>query len=340
MVGRGSFYRKESDVFLRSLWIIIMAALLGGCPDVLFKVVDDDDGSSDDDALTITDIDDIDEDADTEITVEVLIDDVLRSDRTTDVTLRIKCDSTSVAINPTRRRAKDSRAVWDDIELEEHRDADGDSVRCIVTAEAEVNGKDEVATTEFRIRGTAIVAKLTGSRLSFDNIDNDEFVTLVTHEDSSSVCRASLVVWPSSHDNPSVIINGEDRGVVGVRIDRGKADGLHLAGDARRCQLKVGNTLVEIPDHYDYSSDVIKGIEVYDRSRLRIFHNSDSSRTVDLVVYEDTNQKVNATRTLASNSTSTYLTISNAYFERNVDYTVWVRYYNRVVQFTGVDGTW
>lgn len=330
-------------MFLRGLWIVITAALLAGCPDVLLKVVDEDDlYDYDDDRLEITDIDDIDEDdnADTEIDVEVLIDDVISSDETAEVTLSIKCDGRSVSITPKRRKAKDSRVVWRNIEMEDYRDSEGDEVRCIVTARARIDGEDRQETTEFKIRGTNITAKITGSRLSFVNAEDDEFVTIVREDNSGSACRAYLVVWPSNDEEPTFIISGEDRGVAGARIIRGKVEGLHLTGDARRCQLKVGRTLVDIPNEYEYDSDIIKGVDIYSSNRIRVFHNSDSSRSVDIVIYEDTSKKISTTRTLASNSTQTYMNVSNAYFERNVDYTVWVRYYNRVVQFTGVDGTW
>ena len=319
----------------------MVAALLAGCPDVLLKVVDDDDITDyDDDRLEITDIDDIDEDTDTEITVEVRIDDVIEADETAEVLLSIKCDGRSVAVTPTKRKAKDSRVVWEDIEMEDYRDPEGDNVLCVVKVKARVDYEDREETTAFKIRGTIITAKITGSRLSFVNAEDDQFVTLVREDNSSSACRANLVIWPSSNAEPSFVISGEQRGVAGARIIRGKVEGLHLTGDARRCQLKVGKTLVDIPDGYEYDSDVIKDVDIYDSSRLRIFHNSDSSRTVDIVIYEGAGKKISATRTLASNSTQTYVTISNAYFERSVDYTVWVRYYNRVVQFTGVDGTW
>ena len=330
------------EVFLRGLWIVIAAALLSGCPDVLLKVVDDDDINFDDNRLEIVDIDDIDEeDTDTEITVEVLIDDVIESDETAEVTLSIRCDGRSVAVTPTKRKAKNSRVIWEDIELDDYRDSEGDDdVLCIVKAKARIDYEDQEETTEFRIRGSIITAKVTGSRLSFVNAEDDQFVSLVREDNSSSACRANLVIWPSGNGEPSFVISGENRGVAGARITRGKVEGLHLTGDARRCQLKVGKTLVDIPDDYEYDSDVIKGVDIYDSSRIRVFHNSDSSRTVDIVIYEGAGKKISTTRTLASNSTQTYITISNAYFERRVDYTVWVRYYNRVVQFTGVDGTW
>lgn len=327
-------------MFLRSLRVVIVATLLAGCPDVLLEVVDNDDTDYDSDRLEITAIDDIDEDSDTEITVEVLIDDVIRADETAEVTLSIKCDGRSVRINPTRRKAKDSRAVWRDIEMEDYRDAEGDDVLCIVTAKARVDYRDREERIEFKIRGSLITAKITGSRLSFVNAEDDQFVTIVREDDSSSACRANLVVWPSGSEEPSFVISGEDRGVAGARIIRDKVEGLHLTGDARRCQLQVGKTLVDIPDGYEDDSDVIKGVDIYDSNRIRVFHNSDSSRTVDIAIYEGTSKKASTTRTLSSNSTQTYMTISNAYFERRVDYTVWVRYYNRVVQFSGVDGTW
>ena len=326
---------------MRALWIVIVTVLLVGCPDVLLKVVDDDDiYDYDDDRLEITDIYDIDEDTDSEIDVEVLIDDVISADETAEVALSIKCDGRSVSITPSKRKAKDSRVIWEDIEMEDYRHPEGDDVLCIVRAKARVDGEDREETTEFMIRGTIIVAKITGSRLSFENAEDDHFVSIVREDNSSSACRASLVVWPSGNEEPTFVIGGEGRGVAGARIIRGKVEGLHLTGDARRCQLKVGKTMVDIPDEYEYDSDVIKGVDIYDSSRIRIFHNSDSSRTVDIVIYEGAGKKISSTRTLASNSTQSYLSISNAYFERNVDYTVWIRYYNRVVQFTGVDGTW
>ena len=328
------------DVFLRALWVVIVAILLVGCPDVLFKVVDEDDLDNTHDMLEITDIDDIDEDSDTEIDIEIIIDDVIKADKTAEVRLSIKCDGRSVALTPAKRRAKNSKVIWEEVEFDDYRDPEGDDVLCIVTAEAEIDYKDREATTEFKIRGAIIDSKMTGSRLTFLNAEDDQFVTIVREGNSSSACRASLVVWPASMEEPSFIISGEDRGVVGARIIRGKVEGLHLTGDARRCQLKVGKTLVDIPDDYEYDNDVIKGVDIFDTNRIRLFHTSDSSRTVDVVVYEGTGKKTSATRALQSNSTQTYMTISNTYFERNVDYTVWVRYYNRVVQFTGVDGTW
>lgn len=327
-------------MFLRSLCIVVVATLLAGCPDVLLEVVDNDDKDYDSDRLEITAIDDIDEDSDTEITVEVLIDDVIRADETAEVTLSIRCDGRSVSFSPTKRKAKDSRAVWRDIEMEDYHDPDGDDVLCIVKAKARVDYRDREETTEFKIRGTLITAKITGSRLSFVNARDDQFVTIVREDGSSSACRANLVVWPSGSEEPSFVISGEGRGVAGARIIRDKVEGLHLTGDARRCQLQVGKTLVDIPDGYEDDSDVIKGVDIYDSNRIRVFHNSDSSRTVDIAIYEGAGKKASTTRTLSSNSTQTYMTISNAYFERRVDYTVWVRYYNRVVQFSGVDGTW
>ncbi len=324
-------------MFLRSLGVVVAAALLAGCPDVFLKVVDDDDiADYNSDRLEIVDIDDIDEDTDTEITVEVLIDDVIKADKTAEVTLSIKCDGRSVSFTPTKRKAKDSTAVWKDIEMQDYHDPDGDEVLCIVRAKARVDYRDREETTEFRISGAIIDAKITGSRLSFDNAEDDRFVTIVGEDDNSSACRANLVVWPSGSEEPSFIIRGEDRGVAGARIVRGKVDGLHLTGDARRCQLRVGKTRADIPDGYEYDSDVIKEIDIYDSNRIRVTHSSFSGRTVDIVIYEDAGKKANVTKTLSSNSTQTLMIVSNAYFERNVDYTVWARYYNRVVQFSRV----
>ncbi len=325
----------------RSLWFIAAVALLVGCPDVLFKVVDEDDlRDIKYDRLEVTPIDDIDEDSDTEIDVEVVIDDVITADETAEVRLSIKCDGRNVSLTPSKRRARDSKAVWEEVELEDYRDPEGDDVLCIVTARAEVDRREREATAEFYIVGTIITARIAGSRLTFLNAEDDQFLTIVREDNSSSACRANLVVWPASAEEPRFIINGEDRGVAGARIIRGKVEGLHLAGDARRCQLKIGKTLVDIPDDYEYDSDVIRGVDIYDINRVRISHTSDSSRTVDVVIYEGGGKKASATRTLRANSTQTFITISNVYFERNVDYTVWVRYYNRVVQFTGVDGNW
>ena len=322
---------------MRGLWVV--ALLLVGCPDVLLKVVEDDLPRSND-RLTITDIDDIDEESVTEIDIEVNIDAITEADETAEVRLSIRCDGRSVALTPTKRRAKNSEVVWEEVEFEDYRDPEGDDVLCIVTARAEVNYEERETTTEFRIRGTIITAKITGSRLTFINAEDDQFVTIVREDNSNSACRASLVVWPANDEEPSFIIHGEDRGIAGARIVRGRVEGLHLTGDARRCQLKVGKTMVDIPDDYEYDSDIIRGVDVYDTNRLRILHTSASSRTVDIVMYEGKGKKISASRNLASNSTQTYVTISNAYFERNVDYTAWVRYYNRVVQFTGVDGNW
>ena len=324
---------------MRGLWVIGITLLLVGCPDVLLKVVEDDLPKSDD-RLTITEIDDIDEESDTEIDIEVIIDDVIEADETAEVRLSIRCDGRSVSLTPTRRRAKNSKVVWEEVEFEDYRDPEGDDVLCIVTARAEIDHEDRETTTEFKIRGTIITAKITGSRLTFTNAEDDQFVTIVREDNGSSACRASLVVWPANDDEPSFIIDGEGRGVAGARIVRGKVEGLHLTGDARRCQLQVGKTKVDIPDGYEYDSDVISAVDIYDTNRMRIYHSSGSSRTVDVVVYEGAGKKVSTTRTLGSNSRQSYLSISNAYFERNVDYTVWVRYYNRVVKFTGVDGNW
>ena len=326
-------------MLVQGLWIAIVAALLSGCPDVLLKVADDDDYYGDDE-LYITTIDDIEEDEEAEITVEVTIDDQIEDDKTAEITLSIECDGSNVSVSPKRRKARNSRARWTNIDLDRYRAADDENVYCTVTAEAEIDGEQELTTEEFTIIGSVINARVNGSRLSFDNTDDEGFVTLVREKNTSLSCKASLVVWPSNDDSPTLVINGEDGGLAGVRIDRGRVDGLHLTGDARRCQLQIGNVPVEIPDDYEQDDDIIKRVEVYSSRRLRIFHSSNSGRTIDIAVYEGNNKIVSTTRTLSSSRTDTVLTISNVYFERNVDYTVWIKYYNRVIMFPDVDGSW